>query len=512
MVYLPPYRHELRGMVKPFVDVLTARHDRLVHKRFQSVMDEIEDLLANVEVPRENAKDVYLSTIKRCRDNPAEVADREVAEAVAAVTTATRTDVLGILYQHTGRTAEEHFNQYFTPPNAAAALAAVGETTRTHFEPPSPSRDNVSGETTLSMFKGGDGDEEESSVAPDGGTVTTVESTVFFDPACGSGRLLLAAARRSSEAPVVLGWDLERDAARMAALTLALNEIPGWVVGGDAIQMTPREVYRITPAAATPLQCFRSYSPEDAPDIISSRPADPREYDPLTALESHRESVEQTITEINRTLERGIDQTVANPPFSSRDLEDEAPVTNRSHTDYDTAKDPIGRNTKSLRSSQAFEWLFTELGLEYTRPDGAVSFIVPTSMLANPSESAEREWLLNIAYYEAGLELPPETFAPETTTGTSLVSLVPKKSENVGLEINHQIFMAIVETIGHDSQATRKQLTQEGEPAEASTEDLPKFYQTHVWRGIDMIGVPDDDLLPAVREHREMRTEEEASP
>ncbi|QLH82332.1 N-6 DNA methylase [Halosimplex pelagicum] len=509
MVYLPPYRHELRGMVKPFVDALTARHDRLVHKRFQSTMDELEDLLVTESVPRENAKDVYLSTIEKCRDDASDVTDREVAKGIAAASTATNTDVLGILYQHTGRAAEEHFDQYFTPPNAAAALAAVGETTRTHFEPPSPNVENVSGETTLSMFSDGSEGESDSSVAPDGGSVTTDQSTVFFDPACGSGRLLLGAARRSSENPVVLGWDLERDATRMAALTLALNEIPGWVVGGDAIQMATREIYRITPEADTPLHCFRSYSPEDVPAIISSRPEEPQNYNPLTALKSHHKSVKETINEINRTLERGIDQTVANPPFSSRDLEDTASAENRSHTDYDTAKKSIGGDKNALRSSQKFEWLFTELGLDYTRSDGAVSLIVPTSMLANPTESAEREWLLDVAYYGAGFELPPETFAPETTTGTSMVSMIPKEPENVGLEINHQIFMGVIEAVGHDKQATRKQLTKDGERVEESPEDLPEFYQTHVWRGINTIGVPDDDLLPGVQKHRAMRTEED---
>lgn len=507
MVYLPPYRHELRGAVKPFVDALTAGYGRSVHKRFQSTMGEIEALLVDGGVPRENLESIYLSTIEKCRDDASEVSDRELAEAIAAVTVATGTDVLGILYQHTGRTAEEHFDQYFTPPNAATALASAGETTRTHFEPPSPNVENVSGETTLAMFSGDNNDSEGSSVAPDGGSVAASENTVYFDPACGSGRLLLAAARRSSDAPVVLGWDLDRDAARMAALTLALNEIPGWVVGGDAIHMAPREVYRITPAADTPLQCFRSYSPEDTPSIISTRPDNPRDYAPRTALESPQDSVDAVIEEINRTLERGIDQTIANPPFSSRDLEDGAPVKNRSHTDYETAQNPVGGTTGTLRGSQGFEWLFAELGLEYTRPEGAVSLIAPTSMLANPSDSAEREWLLDVAYYEAGIELPPETFAPETTTGTSIISLIPKEPDDVGLEINHDIFMAVAETVGHDNQATRKQLTKDGEPAETATEDLPEFYKTHRWRGIDTIAIPDDDLVPAIREHREMRTE-----
>lgn len=509
MTYLPPYRHELRSVVKPFVDVLTARHDRSVHKRFQSVMDELEALVKNGTVPRKNAKDVYCSTVEKCRENAREVTDEELAAAIAAVTTATETDILGILYQHTGRTAEAHFDQYFTPPNAAAALAAVGETTRSHFEPPSPSVDNVSGETTLAMFGGGDETSDESSVAPDGGSVAATESTVYFDPACGSGRLLLAAARQSSTSPVVLGWDLERDAARMTALTLALNEIPGWVVGGDAVQMATREIYRIAPDTDAPLQCFRSFSPEDTPSIINSRPNDPRDYHPLQSLNSAAETAEAVIEELNRTLERGVDQTVGNPPFSSCDLEESGPTGGRAYSAYEVAKDPIRSKNGSLRSSQQFEWLFTELAWEYTRSDGCVSLIAPTSMLANPSEAAEREWLLDVAYYGATIELPPETFAPETTTGTSIISLVPKEAENIGLEINHEIFMGIAETVGHDSQAARKKLLSDGEPAEVETEALPEFYRVHDWRGVDTITVPDDELLLAVRKHRKMRSDEE---
>lgn len=516
-VFLPPYRHELRGSVKPLADVLTARHQTAFQTRFQSLLDELESLLTHSEVPRENPVEVYCSTVKQCRDDPSTVTDRELARAVAAMTVATQTDVLGVLSQYLGRTAEQYFDQYFTPPNVAAALAAIGTTTRTHFEPPSPTLDTVSGDTTLSMFTDHDTDDETQS-GPDADSTAETgaspsEETVFFDPACGSGRLLLAAARQSSDPPVVLGWELEREAAQMAALTLALLEIPGWIVTGDAIHLSLREVTRITPDAESPLQCFRSFSPADVPALPSSRPAHPQDYEPLTALTSTHslDSVAQAITELSRTLERGVDQTVVNPPFSSRDLEDDAPVVNRTHADYDTATDPPGRNTTTLRRSQGHRWLFTELALQYTRSDGAVSLVVPTSMLGNPSEQTEREWLLDTAFYESAFELPPEAFAPETTTGTSLISLVPKQPSHVGLEINHQIFMATVDTVGHDSRATCEQLVHKGTPVSQSPHALPAFYRTHVWRGVDTIPVPDDELLPAVRNHRTMRTEDTPS-
>lgn len=500
MVYLPPYRHELRGVVKPFVDVLTARHDRQVHKRFQNTMGELETLLAAGDIPRENPKAVYLTTVEKCRESPTEVSDRELAKAIATTTVATKTDVLGLLYQHTGRTAEDDFDQYFTPPNAAAAVATMGETARRHFDPPTPSTETVSGGTTLSMFGDNDADETTDS----GGER---DCTVFFDPACGSGRLLLAAARRCSGSPVALGWDIDRDAARMAALTLTLVEIPGWVVGGDATQLATRELYRIAPDTDTPLQCFRSFSPADAAAIPSSRPDDPRPYDPYPTLQEPVSDADTVINEIGNTLEAGIDQTVGNPPFNKCDLEKPHPTGNKEFTEYETGRSPIGPNG-SLRSSQKFEWLFTELALEFTKTDGDVSLIVPTSMLANPSDSDEREWLLDVAHYEAGGELPPETFAPETTTGTSIISFIPKPEANTGLQINHEIFMAVAERIGHDNQATRKALVEDGEPVELATADLPTYFLSHRWRGIEQIRVPDDDLLKLVSEHRKMRADD----
>jgi hypothetical protein len=505
MTYLPPYRHELRGAVKPFVDALTARRDRLAHQRFRNVLDEVESLIIEQDVPRGAPEDTYSAVVTACRDKPANVTDKQLAEAIAAATIATKTDILGILYQHTGRTAEEHFDQYFTPPNVAAAAATIGETARAHFEPPTPTVDTVSGGTTLSMF-GTDNDGATDNTASDGDTER--ESTVFFDPACGSGRLLLAAARRSSEPPIALGWDIERDAARMAALTLALVEVPGWVVGGDATQLATRELYRIAPSADTPLRCFRSFSPTDVPEIISSRPSDARSYSPRSALQTPTADAEAVIREISRTLEAGIDQTVGNPPFSACDLDETHPAGNKAYSEYGVGQDPIG-DTDSLRSSQKYEWLFTELALEFTKPEGNVALIVPTSMLGNPSESDEREWLLDIAHYEAGAELPPEAFAPETTTGTSIVSFVPKTADSIDLQVDHQIFMAIAETVGHDKQATRKDLLKDGEPVELPTDELPAYFTTHRWRGIENIRAPDDDLIPLVSNHRDMRADDE---
>lgn len=271
MPYLAPYRHELRDVVKPLADAITATRTHSTGRRFDSVLDEIEELLQAGTIPSENAEKEYVSVVTACRENPREVSDGELARAVAAVTVATKTDILGALYQLIGRTAEDYFNQYFTPPNAADALRGIGESTRGHFEPPEPTVENVSGQSALGMFGG----ETSDSARTDGGAIDDPNdgTTIFFDPACGSGRLLLAAGRGTENA-VCLGWDIERTAARMTALTLGLVGIPGWVVGGDALTMGMREIYRIGADSENTPQYFRSYQPEDAPEMPKSRDYD----------------------------------------------------------------------------------------------------------------------------------------------------------------------------------------------------------------------------------------------
>lgn len=65
-------------------------------------------------------------------------------------------------------------------------------------------------------------------VAPDGGTV--------FDPACGVGTLLLAAARHASGGPRLIGQEAGRAAARIAAVRLLLTGAPVGIVAGDSLR------------------------------------------------------------------------------------------------------------------------------------------------------------------------------------------------------------------------------------------------------------------------------------
>lgn len=509
MPYLAPYRHELRDVVKPLADAITATRTHSTGRRFDNVLDEIEELLQADTIPRENAEEEYVSVVAACRENPREVSDEELARAVAAVTAATKTDILGALYQLIGRTAEDYFNQYFTPPNAADALRGIGESTRGHFEPPEPTVENVSGQSALGMFGG----ETSDSARTDGGAIDDPSdgTTVFFDPACGSGRLLLAAGRGTENA-VCLGWDIERTAARMTALTLGFVGIPGWVVGGDALTMGMREIYRIGADSENTPQYFRSYQPEDAPEMPKSRDHESGEntecsaFDPREALSSPADSVEDCFTEIECVLRRGVDQTVGNPPFDKCDLSENG-TGPLSLSRFDTAHRTIGDHDTKTKGSQRYEWLFLEHALNYTLPSGAVSLIIPTSMLGNPTEQAERQWLMGQAYLDASIELPPATFAPETTTGTSIIAFVPRQADAEDLDVDYQIFMAVAEAVGQNEDGTRLSYTDDAGTIALDTESLPRYYRGHGWLGRDTITQPDDDLYAVLKNHRDMRQE-----
>lgn len=502
--FLAPYRNEIRDVVKPLADGIRSDVNRHPGERFRAVLGELERLVNAGEWPV-NPREEYIDLVNRCRNEPESVTDRELAQAFGLLTRETRTDMLGAMYQLLGQTAEEFFQQYFTPPNVADAVSRTGEITRGRFTPPTPSVENVSGQAGLDMF----------SSPPAASSVTDSEnpsdtSTVVFDPTCGSGRLLLAANRHSDNV-VSLGWELETTAAQMAGLTLALVGCPGWVVGGDALALEARTVYRIAPDTNQPLQGFRNVSgsqgttlPQSAAEMTVDDGGEAGES-PLELLETPCAGEDACLEELAGLLRRGVDQVVGNPPFDTESLASDDFVAG-----FDTVRKTPRDPKSTLRGSQKQEWLFLELALRVTRSSGAVTMVVPKSMLSAPSEKKERQWLLDVAYYEAAVSLLPATFAPETTAGTSIVSFVPRAHDEVGLNLDYPIFMAVADSVGIETDGTVKQFVHDGEPVTVDVEALPACYTAHHWLGRDQVKLPDDDLYAVSREHTQMREENSA--
>lgn len=70
------------------------------------------------------------------------------------------------------------------------------------------------------------------------------ERKSICDPACGSGRFLLAIAKKHRHYQVT-GIDVDHRCAQMAAINLGLNGLYGWAVWGNSLTLETHRVYKI---------------------------------------------------------------------------------------------------------------------------------------------------------------------------------------------------------------------------------------------------------------------------
>lgn len=116
----------------------------------------------------------------------------------------TNTDILGIVYEELGQTSEM-FGQHFTPHNVCEVMAETMISVDDHREEP----------------------------------------YVIADPACGSGRLLIYAAKKIPEGVDTLfyGQDKDLTCAKMTALNLCFFNMDGYAVHGDSLRMEQRRAW-----------------------------------------------------------------------------------------------------------------------------------------------------------------------------------------------------------------------------------------------------------------------------
>jgi hypothetical protein len=72
----------------------------------------------------------------------------------------------------------------------------------------------------------------------------------MHDPACGSGRMLIASAEAAGPlamARLYTGMDLDDRCAKMAAINLALRGLCGWIVCGNSLSLELRTGYMVGP-------------------------------------------------------------------------------------------------------------------------------------------------------------------------------------------------------------------------------------------------------------------------
>ena len=155
------------------------------------------------------------------------------------------------------------------------------------------------------------------------------------------------------------------------------------------------------------------------------------------------------------------DVIVTNPPFGSK-----IPIKDKEILEqYELAhiwenKEGIWNMTERYQSSVPPEILFIERCIQFLKPGGRLGIVLPDAILGSPGLGYIREWLIKNTRIIASLDLHQDTFQPRNGTQTSVLILQKKTEEEKYEEqknkvmADYNIFMAMVEKIGHDKRGT----------------------------------------------------------
>ena len=155
-------------------------------------------------------------------------------------------------------------------------------------------------------------------------------------------------------------------------------------------------------------------------------------------------------TKVKINLEK-FNVLITNPPFGSK-----IPVKGEEKLkQYDLAY-----KWKNVNSSKTWEKgqlndkgtppqiLFIERSLQFLQNKGRMAIVLPDGIYGNESLAHVRNWLLDKARIVAIIDVPLETFLPNTGTKTSIMVLQKLRKEEIPTD--YPIFMAVAEYCGHD--------------------------------------------------------------
>ena len=149
---------------------------------------------------------------------------------------------------------------------------------------------------------------------------------------------------------------------------------------------------------------------------------------------------------------------VTNPPFGSKIPIDDESILKQYELAHVWKLDKSSSNwtmTDKLQPSVPPEILFVERCTQFLVDGGRMGIVLPDSILGSPGLGYIREWLIQNHKIIASIDLHADTFQPRNGTQTSVLILQKYSQEekiNIKLAklIDYDIFMAMVEKVGHD--------------------------------------------------------------
>ena len=157
------------------------------------------------------------------------------------------------------------------------------------------------------------------------------------------------------------------------------------------------------------------------------------------------------------------DVVVTNPPFGSKIPIKDKHILEQYELAYIWENDKESgrwKKTDRLQSSVPPEILFIERCTQFLKPNGRMGIVLPDSILGSPGLGYIREWIIQNHRIIASIDLPADTFQPRNGTQTSVLFLQKKdqkqkdKEQKSGQMADYNIFMAVIDKVGHDKRGT----------------------------------------------------------
>jgi type I restriction enzyme M protein len=157
------------------------------------------------------------------------------------------------------------------------------------------------------------------------------------------------------------------------------------------------------------------------------------------------------------------DVIVTNPPFGSKIPIKDQQILEQFDLGHIWNKDNGGNwfRTERLQSSVPPEQLFIERIIQLLKEGGRTAIVLPDSILGAPGLEYIRHWLIQKTKIVASIDLHADTFQPRNGTQCSVLFLQKKTQKEIDEEektrqmINYNIFMTMIDHIGHDKRGAK---------------------------------------------------------
>lgn len=276
----------------------------------------------------------------------------------------------------------------------------------------------------------------------------------ILDPSCGTGGFLVNAMISIIEDLQVQmeqaykkskdEWNYDESKFFQDKISeIAANNFFGFDINPDLVKATKMNMVMNNDGSGNILQSNTLLPPHEWSDDFRSKLAE--------ALKISKADIRNS-----KTIEF-FDVILSNPPFGSK-------IPIKDHTileQYELGhiwenKDGTWIKTDRLQSSVPPEQLFIERCWQLLKPGGRIGIILPDSILGSPGLGYIRQWLIKKAYLIASVDLHVDTFQPRNGTQTSILIFQKKTQEEInkeevtGVMRDYNIFMAMVDKVGHD--------------------------------------------------------------